>query len=119
MTDPLLLRGVAEFNHGHFFEAHELWEEAWQAAVGEEKSFYQGLVQLAVGYHKLLLAQRNGARKLFERGQQILLGFPAGYAGVDLGPLLEITAATLSKLVTDHPLTTFPTPTVRLLSTQC
>jgi len=101
MPAPLLRQGIEEFNRGHFFEAHELWEEAWNEAVGEEKRFYQGLVQIAAGYHKLSLAQRNGARKLLERGWQTLSGFPPDYAGVDLAPLLTATATTVRGLATD------------------
>jgi predicted metal-dependent hydrolase len=99
MSDSLLRQGVEEFNRGNFFEAHELWEEAWNEVVGEEKRFYQGLVQVAAGYHKLSLAQHNGARKLLERGKQTLNEFPPDYAGVDLAPLLTTVADTLNKLV--------------------
>ena len=98
MPDPLLHRGVEEFNRGHFFEAHELWEEAWNNAVGEEKRFYQGLVQIAAGYHKLSLAQHNGARKLLERGNQTLSGFPPDYAGIDLAFFLRLVTDSLRQL---------------------
>src|SRR5439155_24398884 len=95
MPDPLLRQGIEEFNRGHFFEAHELWEEAWNEAVGEEKRFYQGLVQIAAGNHKLSLVQRNGARKLLERGWQTLSGFPPDYAVVDPAPVLATIASTV------------------------
>ena len=95
-----LEKGIEEFNRGHFFEAHELCEEAWNEVVGEEKRFYQGLVQLAAGYHKLALAQHNGARKLLERGHQTLRDFPAAYAGIDLTALREAVIHTLDELST-------------------
>ena len=98
MPDALLQQGIEEFNRGHFFEAHELWEEAWNEVVGEEKRFYQGLVQLAAGYHKLSLAQENGARKLLERGNQTLRDFPAAYAGIDLAALRETVGHALDEL---------------------
>ena len=100
MPDSLLQQGIAEFNRGHFFEAHELWEEAWNETVGEEKRFYQALVQLAAGYHKLSLAQYNGARKLLERGNQTLRDFPSAYAGIDLTALREAVVHTLGELST-------------------
>jgi uncharacterized protein len=90
----LLTRGMVEFNRGCSFEAHELWEEAWNEVVGEEKRFYQGLVQIAAGYHKLSLSQVNGARKLLQRGRETLSTLPPNYAGVNLAPLLA-AAATL------------------------
>jgi len=100
MPDSLLRQGIVEFNRGHFFEAHELWEEAWNEAAGDEKRFYQGLVQLAAGYHKLSLAQYNGARKLLERGQQTLSDFPATYAGIDLTAVREGIVSTLDNFPT-------------------
>jgi len=115
MSDSLLLQGVEEFNQGNFFEAHELWEEAWNDVVGEEKRFYQGLVQIAAGYHKLSLAQYNGARKLFERGSQTLNGFLPDYAGIDLAPLLEAVASVLHGLTSERSQQDFSVPSVRLL----
>ncbi len=115
MSDSLLLQGVEEFNQGNFFEAHELWEEAWNDVVGEEKRFYQGLVQIAAGYHKLSLAQYNGARKLLERGSQTLNGFLPDYAGIDLAPLREAVASALHGLTSERSQQDFPVPSVRLL----
>jgi predicted metal-dependent hydrolase len=115
MSDSLLLQGVEEFNQGNFFEAHELWEEAWNDVVGEEKRFYQGLVQIAAGYHKLSLAQYNGARKLLERGSQTLNGFLPDSAGIDLAPLLEAVASALHGLTSERSQQDFPVPSVRLL----
>jgi predicted metal-dependent hydrolase len=94
----LLRHGIDEFNRGRFFEAHELWEEAWGGAEGEEKRFFQGLTQIAAGYHKLSLSQYNGARKLLGRGQQILQEFPSDFAGIDIVFLLETVAITLNDL---------------------
>jgi len=98
MSDTLLRQGIEEFNQGRFFEAHELWEEAWGEAEGEEKRFYQGLVQIAAGCHKLSLAQYSGARKLLDRGQQVLREFPPDYAGIDVVFLLETVDITLNDL---------------------
>jgi len=59
---------VHAFDAGQYFEAHELWEELWNDAEGEERQLYQALVQIAAGYAKLDIGEVNGARKLFERG---------------------------------------------------
>src|SRR5215510_10798798 len=115
MSNSLLLQGIEEFNRGHFFAAHELWEEAWNDVVGEEKRFYQGLVQIAAGYHKLSLAQYNGARKLLERGNQTLSDFPPDYAGSDLASLLETVTNTLHELTIERSRSDFPVPSVQLL----
>ncbi|MEW6297720.1 MAG: DUF309 domain-containing protein [Thermodesulfobacteriota bacterium] len=114
MPPPLFLQAVQEFNRGAFFAAHELWEELWNEVVGEEKRFYQALVQIAAGYHKFSIGQYNGARKLLERGRQTLCAFPEHYAEVDLAPLIEATATALQSLATGQPLT--HPPVIRLLS---
>ena len=44
-------RGIALFNHGEFFEAHEVLEDVWRAAPPGEKKFLQGLIQVAVSFH--------------------------------------------------------------------
>ena len=47
--DPRYLAGIVLFNRGDFFEAHEVWEIAVDGHAGPEKTFYQGLIQAAVG----------------------------------------------------------------------
>ena len=115
MTGTLFLQAVQEFNRGHFFEAHELWEELWNETVDEEKRFYQALVQIAAGYHKLSLAQYNGARKLLERGQQTISEFPTNYAGIDLALLMTTLESILSSLAKNQIMDSFPAPTLRFL----
>lgn len=114
MSELLFLRGIDDFNHGRFFEAHEVWEELWNDTVGDEKRFYQGLIHIAVGYYKLSVAEYNGARKLLERGRQIVVAFPAGYAGIDLAPLLATVATTVHDLVAGQVNPDVYTPAIRL-----
>ena len=40
-------RGVAHFDAREFFEAHEAWEELWLRAAEPQKTFLQGIIQLA------------------------------------------------------------------------
>ena len=47
--DPRYLAGIVLFNRGDYFEAHEVWEALWMETFGEEKRFYQALIQAAVG----------------------------------------------------------------------
>jgi hypothetical protein len=45
--DPLE-KGIALFNEGKYFEAHEVWEELWLCERDEAgKRFYQGLIMAA------------------------------------------------------------------------
>lgn len=66
--DPRWQAAQRDFDAGHYFEAHEIWEDLWNDAAGEEKILYQSLAQIAAGYAKLEVGEVNGARKLFERG---------------------------------------------------
>jgi len=52
-------RGLMLFNSGDFFGCHEVWEELWLRSSGEDKLFYQGLIQAAVA---ILHAQRGNLR---------------------------------------------------------
>ena len=55
----MLEQGRVAFNHGQFFEAHELWEDAWRTLAGSERLATQGLIQIAAG----LLHLQNGRRR--------------------------------------------------------
>ena len=100
MPRGLLFRGVAAFNAGRFFEAHEIWEALWNETVGEEKRFVQGLVQLAAGYLKLSSAQYSGALKLLMRACQTLRTYPPVYAGLQVGLLSEASLTVVRQLET-------------------
>ena len=79
-----LLRGVALFNDGRFWDAHEAWEALWLAASGEEKQFLQGLIQLAAAYHHVQRGTSpRGAVRLFDAALRRLAPFPPEHDGID------------------------------------
>jgi virulence-associated protein VapD len=55
---------------GRFFDAHEELEHAWNAAEGEAKTLFQGLIQIAAGLHRLRIhpEKTDGAFYLLDRG---------------------------------------------------
>src|SRR6266404_7370062 len=63
--DPRYLAGIVLFNRGDFFEAHEVWESLWMDTAGEEKRFYQALIQAAVGLLHFCNGNIRGAVKLY------------------------------------------------------
>ena len=85
-------RGISLFNHGHFFEAHEVLEDVWRAAPVEQKKFLQGLVQLAVAFHHHSTGNHVGMRSVMERGIRNLGGQPDGFCGIKLAPLMQSLA---------------------------
>jgi len=69
------LYGVDLFNHGYYWEAHEVWEDLWNAdgRIGLPSAFLKGLIKLAAAGVKvregiLQGAQTHalGAARLFE-----------------------------------------------------
>jgi uncharacterized protein len=80
-------QGIDLFNEGRFFESHEAWEQAWLRSSGEEKLFYQGLIQAAAA---ILHAQRgnpDGIRSLWSKAIDKLDPLPANYMGIALDEL--------------------------------
>ena len=91
-----LERGVALFNQGKFWEAHEAWEEAWLEQEDERKLFLQGLIQVSAGFFKATVQnQPSGCVKLLGAGLEKLAPLPDSYQGVEL---LRFRAAVLRSL---------------------
>lgn len=84
----LLQEGLNLFNARRWFEAHEAWESLWQHTQGETRSFYQGLIQIAVGLHHISHGNLQGGRRVLARGVKRLEAYPTHYMGIDNGRLL-------------------------------
>src|SRR6202163_2712152 len=69
-------RGVEQFNTRLFFEAHETWEEIWLASPEPEKTFLQGIIQIAAAFHHYGRGNTRGTRTLLEAGLRRLERFP-------------------------------------------
>jgi hypothetical protein len=76
--------GIATFNRGDYFEAHEVLEHAWNADAGPARELYRGLLQIAVAYLQIERGNYNGALKMFLRMRQWLDPLPADCRGVDV-----------------------------------
>ena len=68
-----LLQGIREFNAREWFECHETVEDLWIGSEGEERDFYQGLIQIAIALHHWRNGNFGGAMSLLKGG--------AGYLG--------------------------------------
>jgi predicted metal-dependent hydrolase len=78
MSD-LLQQGIVLFQKGHFFDAHEVWEELWRGtSPGLLKLIYQGLIQGAVGMHHLRRGNHSGARAQLQKSIAKLSTIPEG-----------------------------------------
>ncbi len=94
-------RGVADFNTGRFFEAHEVWEELWLAAAEPEKTFLQGLIQVAAAFHHHGRGNARGTCSLLTAGIAKLAGCPDDYRGLAISKLREEVEA-WAKLLSDE-----------------
>jgi len=64
---------VRLFNQQQFFECHEVLEDLWRPLPpGADKTFLQGLIQIAVGFHHLQNQNYIGARNKIREGLQKL-----------------------------------------------
>jgi uncharacterized protein len=85
--DEKFERGVADFNAGRFFEAHEVWEELWLAASEPQKKFLQGLIQVAAAFHHHGRGNTNGRQSLLAAGIAKLAACPDNLRGVAIAKL--------------------------------
>ena len=107
-------KGVAEFNRGHFYECHDTLEELWAGVRGPSRDFFQGLIQVAVGFYHLGNDNPVGARRLFERALERLRGYPGDYAGIDVAALRSCVVEWRHGLSPERPARSQPPPPPRL-----
>src|SRR5688500_16367643 len=99
-NDPRFLKGIEEFNQQAFFECHETLEELWLEERGEERQFFQGIIQIAAGYFKLQQGVPVGAVKLWRTGLQKLAPYEPAYLGINVEALMGIVQQNLARLET-------------------
>jgi predicted metal-dependent hydrolase len=95
----LMEEGRAAFNRGEFYEAHEHWEDVWNEIDDPERTWVQGLIQVATGLHKVAGDKRGPARTLLEKAMAKLHDVPADFAGFDVGAMRREAQAALALLV--------------------
>ena len=92
----LVDRGRAAFNRGQFFEAHELWEDAWRELTGPDRSGMQGLIQIAAGLHHLQGGRPRPGSRLLRKGLAKLPVALPGLPGLPPPTLLGLPIQSLA-----------------------
>jgi predicted metal-dependent hydrolase len=87
IIDDKFQRGLKHFNRREFFEAHEVWEEIWLVETEPEKTFLQGLIQIAAAFHHYCRGNPQGAESLLASGIVKLTRFPGRHRGLDIAGL--------------------------------
>jgi hypothetical protein len=95
-----VLAAAREFNRGRYFEAHEVLEEALEDVPDDRWDLFLGLIQIAVGYHKLSQGMHGGAARMLQMGMEKLPAPETPGAYVDLALLRRRVRSDLDLLRT-------------------
>ncbi|MBD2342885.1 DUF309 domain-containing protein [Anabaena subtropica] len=114
-------QGVEQFNAGQFYACHDTLEALWIEASEPEKTFYQGILQIAVGLYHLGNRNWRGAVILLGEGSNRLRRYPSIYGNIDVDELLNQSVGLLKVLQelgadkinasnpSEHPILSLPT----------
>lgn len=81
--------GIAQFNQGEYFEAHESLEAAWNEDPTPGRELYRAVLQVAVAYLQIRRGNYNGALKMFLRLRQWIDPLPDVCRGIDVARLRD------------------------------
>lgn len=107
LTEPVLNKraqqcvaeGTELFNRGKFWDAHEAWEEAWRGCEEESRIFFQGIIQVAAGYHLLFERPRlAGAQRNFQKALEKLELFPGEFLGFNVAEIKSAVKEAIRRL---------------------
>jgi predicted metal-dependent hydrolase len=96
------VRGLDLFNHGYYWEAHEVWEGLWHACgrMGPAADFLRGLIKLAAAGVKVregtpagVVSHAIRADAIFRNAAQRFGGDDGRFFGLRIGDLLAACAA--------------------------
>lgn len=86
--------GVARFNDGRYWDAHESWEKVWQRRPEESRIFFQGIIQLAAALHLFTVKRRfQGGMRNLDKADEKLRLFPPVFLRFDVTALRGVIQA--------------------------
>ncbi len=83
--------GLARFDRGDYWHAHESWEEAWKLDRGPDRHYLKGLIQFAAALHHL----RHGNRRPVQR----LLDGARAHLAAHQGPRWPFDSSAILRLI--------------------
>jgi uncharacterized protein len=89
---------IEQFNTQQFYACHDTLEALWIEATEPEKSFYQGILQIAVALYHLGNQNLRGAMILLGEGSNRLRRYPDVFGGIDVDKLLNQSVGLLKEL---------------------
>ena len=105
--------GIALFNRGEFFECHEVLEAVWMEASGDQKTFLQGLIQIAVAFYHLRRSNFIGSSRLLRAGLEKLSQGATQPEIADLEALLKTLTPLPDEIQAGKISPAWPSPSIR------
>ncbi len=108
--DEALATGLRLWGEHRFFEAHECLEDVWHPAGEQDREFWKGVIQVAVGCVHDQRGNAQGAVTLLHRAAAYLAPYPSPYHGIDTAELRRRAVAMAAVVaergtgVADYPL---------------
>lgn len=95
---PEFWQGIEQFNQQQFYACHDTLEALWIEATEPEKTFYQGILQIAVALYHLGNSNFRGAIILLGEGMNRLRHYQPTFASIDVTQLLTQSRAIQAEL---------------------
>lgn len=109
--------GIADFNDGRYWSAHEILEGVWKETEYPLRLFYYGLIKLAVGFLHQERHNAWGARTQFRPAIAYLTPFRPSFLGVQIEDAVQEATARLEAIERQDPwaeLDARPRPVIHL-----
>jgi predicted metal-dependent hydrolase len=97
--DQLLDLGIELYEAGHYWNAHEAWEQVWMDAPNEVRLFYQGLIQVTAAFVHVTKGEYPGSVRLLIAAIEKLEAYEPERLGVDVSGLLDQSRRALRRLL--------------------
>lgn len=101
--DSRYLAGIVLFNDHDFFEAHEVWEDLWAESHGDQRRFFQGLIQAAVALCHFSNGNLGGAVKLYRSSRDYMTVCGERFLGMDVAGFWQQMEACFRPLLQPEP----------------
>ncbi|MBE9181086.1 DUF309 domain-containing protein [Oculatella sp. LEGE 06141] len=95
---PAFWHGVEQFNQQQYYDCHDTLEALWMEALEPERTFYQGILQIAVALYHLGNRNYRGAMILLGEGVNRLRRYSPDYANLNVDALIDESIDLLSQL---------------------
>jgi hypothetical protein len=112
-TRGKLAEGLRCYHAEEFFAAHEDWELVWLKLPEPEKTFLQGLIQVAAALYHLQRGNPEGTVSLLRAALGRIEPHSPAFGGIAVASLCEEIRAWLRALEANEPLSSLPFPDIQ------